>query len=643
MLSRINIDYSVLSLRIEYYAKYLASSINSYSLQTFFALNREMSRIVSEIDSERFIDSSVATHEAKGVVSPDGYISFIKSLYYNINILIKTHNAMLPSISSHIKYCSARVIATKELINRIRNSVTKAAAVDSVNNKSLEITDGLSDSSKIDLSATTCRIFNGTGTLPVLVEDTYNGLCKVTVVDIFSQEMLDAVVSSVTGEIDTSNLDPGLIGNGFIGNNLECRIRNVRFDDSDKQFSDSVVDRYLTDNRIEYSDPTSATSDINHILDNRFDTSFEYEVVNIPDEYKYITNGYGLGYTYTTAKNTTGYIPWYNYSNVKTQNVSSCSADSKGNEVYGVPDVGGKLLMPLYIKIASPKKVNTIMVDVKVINSLFASIESAYYMDYKTKEWVECGFDQNSDGDISIQFPEVDITTDSILLIFKQDTSYPTRIIHEFYYKTTSGSNGLSPIYTSLSPSEEYIKTSARVDGPNRYIQSDGTISRDIKYSPRKNVVGPCKEVFPAWRYAIGINNIKVGYTLYKPEATLVSTSYITTFGINEISLDIDKVEYASKNAVIESYISIDMGLTWYRLDGINDVNSKHPRKYYLVESNNVDTLSKSYVNDNTTGVIYCSSLPNRVKFKAILKNGGNTSVTPVLKGYTLYLKGDVK
>lgn len=653
MINKLNIDYTIISSKLEYYAKYLTMSINSYSMQTFFALERELKRLVDSFDGKHFIDGRIVDYNADGIVSPERYESFIEYIYNNINISIKSHNSMSKTINNYITDVSARIISLDNLTNKIKNDINKYEIREG-HKKSIIINETFKDVSKINLNKTDAEIINGALRIKPISIDLFNNICNANIIDRFSSD------NDTTENVSEIDKIAGVIGNGFKGNNLECKIKKPLFDSSDSNFSNSIVN-YSLSNRIDYVDYEGKKSDVNNIFDTRWNTSFEYELVNIPDKYKEISNGYGLEYQYTDSNGDVHYIPWYNptdmevteniSNNISTENIVNRSLvnydDSNymdyTSKVYGIEDLGGKLKLVLSVNLSSPKNINNIYIDFNINNNAIPTIKESYVFNLSKNEWEKCDIDFSSDGDAFVIIPSGIVNTNNIIFIIEQDKSYNTQIIHQYYYRSDTNT-AYDNINIAVTTNQNYISKENRVNGPSRIIGSDGKVSRDIMYRMRPGIIGPSKEVFPGWRYSININTLYISNVVFNTEATVVTYDYVLPIDIRDILLEVDAVEYKDNNASIKYYFSIDMGVNWLPISDINDSNPIAPKKYRVAIDDSIDSsfnvVTNSINSDNVT-IIYLKNETNRIKFKAVLKSNEESNISPILKGYKLHLKGE--
>ena len=90
-------------------------------------------------------------------------------------------------------------------------------------------------------------------------------------------------------------------------------------------------------------------------------------------------------------------------------------------------------------------------------------------------------------------------------------------------------------------------------------------------------------EVLPAKRYAIGLNNVGAGHTVFKKEGSYISKKYESKQEIVGIFMESNHLANDEKTK-IEYAISVDEGKTWYSIRPVNTVGGTG-KVMYLINS----------------------------------------------------------
>lgn len=400
-------------------------------------------------------------------------------------------------------------------------------------------------------------------------------------------------------------------GNGTAGTGHVAR--RIQVTDEKKQVVDTNV--FINENESLRND------DIQAILDYRPDTIFEYQMVNVPNEFIKKYKGYNFEWV-------------------------------KGKET------GEKLRLQLVIELAKLEDINWININPYYpVNStgkvrVFSIKTSEDGFDYKGL-YEDKGYILNNELNETAQTYRVDDLFDGkndfdkakfagqgvwsfptrkakyIEIVFDQLASYQELIGQAVYYKNTTLLNGQT-IRTQIEEPKELKESPAK----NGYVLSayqDAKIDKVI-------------EATKGWRYAIGLRDINIMSYRFDKKSMYVSKRFEINGEISRLMLYanekipqsyLDRVE--TSNDWIQYEISFD-DMNWMPISPMHHEPTKaaFPPKIIEVNGNEIDLgnafqIHKAYIKTDTP--------PNGVRIRVTMSRpleAGFDSTTPILEDYAL-------
>ena len=313
------------------------------------------------------------------------------------------------------------------------------------------------------------------------------------------------------------------------------------------------------------------------IIDGNKDTWFEYELFSITDEVRKQCNSYGFEYD------------------------------------EGISWVNNKDILKLKLTIHLAANMTCSWVTIVPYLSEIKGIKSCYLEKCEiitsSNNVHEVAVNQIFDGTLIFPFPSQEISR--IELTFVQPSKYLTKIGH-FYYTSADTSN------MSIFQDYDYSDMFARIDGEKPSVGTLGVkydpVTKWITYAdsatslPDNDYVKDklftlpestisCKsgqEMIDAYRYMIGIREIKLSSSTFESYGEYVSTTFVTDEVITSITLDTKEYIPGNNPDILRYYISLNGGITWHQIYPMHRAY-QGIYKYYV----NNDSIENLLANDN--------------------------------------------
>lgn len=372
----------------------------------------------------------------------------------------------------------------------------------------------------------------------------------------------------------------------------------------------------------DYSSIENAHDDANIVLDDKPDTWFEYQTVNIPDadkvNYRWLDIGWGanketgdlLRLIVTLELEKASNINWITVNPYLAPNstgkvtVYSISTSEDGTDF--VPLYDNKLILNSKLNL-TPESYDK--------NDIYSSD------DFDTSKFSQQGV---------WSFPTRQAKY--VQLVFDQYESYKEKIGHT-YYKRVIKNNDLT---TEIRISEAEVSDEIRSGALGQYSISDTeTIVKGI-------------EVSDGWRYAIGLRDIGVYQFKFSEKSEISSVKYTTPKEINRVTLSSNEkipdqllglVE--ERNEWIKYYISLD-DVNWYQISPLHHQrigDTEIPPQIYLINS---PLKHENLEVDPNRGYININGSATSIRLKVVLSRPitieNAESFTPILEDYVLKL-----
>lgn len=241
-------------------------------------------------------------------------------------------------------------------------------------------------------------------------------------------------------------------------------------------------------------------------------------------------------------------------------------------------------------------------------------------------------------------------------LTFIQDIRYLTKVGHYFY--TNLDTSKLS-IYQNYEEAESYT----RIDGPKPSVSmlglkydpttkwvdytsntsitpSDTYIKSELFTTPESTIERKSNiEMIDAYRYMIGIKEIRLPQCVFQDESVYVSKIFTTDDVITSVCLETNEYIPEGDTSLLTYYISLDQGSTWYPItplqrayDGIY--------KYYI-NNDSIENLLTKDVNKFKAQNLSILSETKTIQLKIKMKKPAETTefnqqATPIVYSYKL-------
>lgn len=221
--------------------------------------------------------------------------------------------------------------------------------------------------------------------------------------------------------------------------------------------------------------------------------------------------------------------------------------------------------------------------------------------------------------------------------VLDQDESYAETIGH-FYYERVTTSKDTTGIEkeTAMRIPSTAVPENILSGQPGKYLITE-------KEYIRKSI-----DVFSGWRYAIGIRDINIMSYQFAEKSELISTKYTSTKPIKEVMLYANEKipeaflgDLTKANDWIQYFISID-DVNWHQITPVHQhatTKTEIPPKIYEINSTNID-LEKSF--QLYKGYLKSEEPAKSIRLKVIMQRPTNIqsaeAFTPILEDYSLRL-----
>lgn len=358
------------------------------------------------------------------------------------------------------------------------------------------------------------------------------------------------------------------------------------------------------------------------IVDGSKDTWFEFELFNVTDEVRRACNSYGFDYEEG--------ISWVNndINALRLKLVLTLSNETVCSWVSVLPylsDAKGGT----YCKLEK------------------CEVFSASNFVYKVAENIP--FDEV----LTFAFPPQPIT--KIELTFIQDTRYLTKVGH--YYYTNLNTSKLS-IYQDFEDADSYT----RIDGPklpvsvlglkydpttkwlnyrdkNTSVPSDKYIKSVLFTTPESTIDRKANvEMIDAFRYMIGIREIRIPSCVFADSSEYVSKVFTTDEVITSVMLETEEYIPGDDPSILQYSISVDGGSTWYPITPIQRAYSGI-YKYYI-NNDSIENLltngSDKFKAENLSILTDTRTIQLKISMKKPSSLAYADNATPIVYSYKL-------
>jgi hypothetical protein len=553
--------------------------------------------------------------------------------------------------------------------------------------------DSFNDLTKIDSSkvhGTLAYIDTASGTVSLANNGIINRTDTSTVPEVVPGVLLPDV--TINGVVYKHYGLMGTDSNGFCGNFHEITVnQSANFK--------PVTDQ---DDEFQFVGEENTHADRAAIVDGNTDTWFEYEIVNLSDDYKEECKQYGYAFD-----SESGPIRWDREPDINNNtHPPERQLRLRLKFVLDEPEMINKIVVSPYTPPNEGATKPFDIEDIFISSDGTSPLVSIFGGDVENNQ----GLDNLTEADVQISdrtfnFPRR--MAKVVVIQFTQNTKYDISIGH-IYYKNIVTIKTTKKALFGLIHSSKTKTTITRINGPNIDITQTGASKESspigdaiekFSYAATKiampilgNVVGKVlggvldgigsilgslfgttkKEVirndvesgierFPGWRYCIGIRDVGIYSISYAETSEIVSKPFQTASPVYKISLRVndevpkafignstDPVATAEKNATewIKYYVTIDDGSTWYRIapqgyPEIRDEDNKLVPEVYTINSKELKETRGANV-----GFIESPTDVTSVRLKAVLSRPKGiedaASYSPIIYDYALSMYTEV-
>ena len=354
-------------------------------------------------------------------------------------------------------------------------------------------------------------------------------------------------------------------------------------------------------------------------IDNNRDTWFEYEVFNIDDKVRQECNS--LGFDYDEG------VSWVT------------------NDQF--------LRLKVILTLKSPETCSWITLtpylsDVKGIKNCY--IESCNVITTSNNVYKVA---ENVSFDDIMTYPFPPHAVQRVELVLVQNSKYLTKVGH-FYY-TMANTSSLS-IFQDYDDTDKY----ARIDGKKpsvgvlgckydpttQWIQypkkrdeiPDDDYIKSVLFSLPESTIEKkaAQEMIDAYRYMIGIREIKLSGCLFMEYGEYVSKPFVTEEEITAISLDADEYIPGDDLEILRYYVSLNGGITWHQ---IYPTHRAYAGIYkYFVNNDSIENQISNGT-DRRSQNLTIAGVANRIQVKIEMDRPKDMEyASPVVYGYKLKL-----
>ena len=333
------------------------------------------------------------------------------------------------------------------------------------------------------------------------------------------------------------------------------------------------------------------------LVDINKDTWFEFELFSITDEIRKACNSFGFEYDEG--------VSWINNDdilrlklNIKLTETTNCSWISISPYLSDIKGIKSCILEKCIITTAS--------------NNVYVITKNKALNDT-----------------LILTFPPEPVT--DVELIFAQPSKYATKVGH-FYYTAADTTS------MSIFQNYDYSDMFARVDGPKKSVAllnakynpatqwidyptlntkyaSEEYIKSNIFSVPESTIAKKANaEIIDAYRYMIGLKEVKISSSLFVDYGQYVSKVFVTDEVITSITLEADEYIPGEDSDIIKYFISLDGGLVWHPIYPMHRAYSGI-YKYYVNNSpvENVLSNNNAYNHSKTISI---AGDPKQVQLK---------------------------
>jgi hypothetical protein len=238
-------------------------------------------------------------------------------------------------------------------------------------------------------------------------------------------------------------------------------------------------------------------------------------------------------------------------------------------------------------------------------------------------------------------------------LVLVQNSKYLTKVGH-FYY-TMANTSSLS-IFQDYDDTDKY----ARIDGKKpsvgvlgckydpttQWIQypkkrdeiPDDDYIKSVLFSLPESTIEKkaAQEMIDAYRYMIGIREIKLSGCLFMEYGEYVSKPFVTEEEITAISLDADEYIPGDDLEILRYYVSLNGGITWHQ---IYPTHRAYAGIYkYFVNNDSIENQISNGT-DRRSQNLTIAGVANRIQVKIEMDRPKDMEyASPVVYGYKLKL-----
>lgn len=314
------------------------------------------------------------------------------------------------------------------------------------------------------------------------------------------------------------------------------------------------------------------------MIDGNRDTWFEYELFSVTDEVRKQCNSYGFEYDEG--------VSWVNNNDI--------------------------LKLKLIVHLAASKTCSWVSItpylsEIKGVKSCY--LEKCEVITSSNNVY-EVAVNQIFDDTLVFPFPSQEISR--VEFIFAQPSKYLTKVGH-FYYTSADTSN------MSIFQNYDYSDMFARIDGEKpsvgllgaKYdpttkwityanseteLPSSEYVKNNLFIPPESTIARKSgQEIIDAYRYMIGIRNIKLFSSTFEKYGEYVSKRFVTDEVITSITLEAKEYIPGDNPEILRYYISLNNGITWHQIYPIHRAY-QGIYKYYV----NNDSIENLLANDTT-------------------------------------------
>ena len=314
------------------------------------------------------------------------------------------------------------------------------------------------------------------------------------------------------------------------------------------------------------------------MIDGDADTWFEYELFSITDEVRKQCNSYGFDYDEG--------VSWVNNKDI--------------------------LRLKLIVHLSTDKACSWVTItpylsEIKGVKNCY--LEKCEVVTVSNNVY-EVAVNQVFDDTLVFPFPSQEINR--IEFTFVQPSKYLTKVGH-FYYTSADTSS------MSIFQDYEYSDMFTRVDGNKpsvgllgvkydpttkwiTYADSETELpteayAKDKLFSLPESTISrkAGQEMVDAYRYMIGIRDIKMSSCTFETYSEYVSKRFVTDEVITSITLDVQEYIPGDDPEILRYYISLNGGTTWHQIYPIHRAY-QGIYKYYV----NNDSIENLLTNDST-------------------------------------------